>query len=163
VLTATKLALISLLATSAIPSLPPAQSSSGSPNSQSASRTQPPTDADPSFDVATIRPSDTSARHGTGIRVVGSHVAASNFSVGELIGYSYGLQAKQIMTKASSLLDTHFDIDGVPNFVGHPNQSQSRLLFQKLLVSRFKLVFHYESRELPAYSIPLPKGDPSSR
>lgn len=119
-----------------------------------------PADANPSFDVATIKPSDTSAPHGTGIRTNGHHVAAYNFPVGELISYSYGLHAKQIVAKESSLLGTHFDIDGVPDIEGHPNLKQSRLMFQKLLVSRFKLAFHYESRELPVYAIQIAKGGP---
>jgi uncharacterized protein (TIGR03435 family) len=160
VLTATRLALISVLATSTLQSALPAQSSSQSPTAQSSSPTPIAADADSSFEVATIKPSDTSAPHGTGIRANGSHVTAFNFSVGELIGYSYGLQAKQIITGASSLLDTHFDIDGVPNVVGRPNMTQSRLMFQKLLVSRFRLAFHYESRELPAYAIQIAKGGP---
>ncbi len=119
-----------------------------------------PPNTDPSFDVATIKLSDTSAPHGTGIRTNGRHVAAFNFSVGELISYSYGLHAKEIVARDSSLLGTHFDVDGVPDYVGHPNLAQSRLMFQKLLVSRFKLVFHYESRELPAYAIQIAKGGP---
>ena len=33
-------------------------------------------------------------------------------------------------------------------------------MFQQLLVSRFKLASHYESRELPAYAIQIAKGGP---
>ncbi|WP_187143452.1 TIGR03435 family protein [Terriglobus albidus] len=119
-----------------------------------------PPDADPSFEVATIKPSDTTAPHGTGIRSNGNRVAAFNFSIGELIAYSYGLHAKQIIAEASFPLGTHFDIEGVPNFVGHPNITQSRRMFQRLLVSRFKLEFRYESRELSAYVIQVAKGGP---
>jgi uncharacterized protein (TIGR03435 family) len=119
-----------------------------------------PTDANPAFEVATIKPSDTSAAHGTGIRNSGRHVAAFNFSVGDLILYSYGLHAKQIVDGPSSLLGTHFDIDGVPSIEGHPNLKQSRAMFQNLLVSRFKLAFHYESRELPVYAIQIARGGP---
>jgi hypothetical protein len=154
--------LILSLAIIAIPSVAPAQSSASSA-SQPPGREPLPSmtaDANPSFDVATIKLSDTSAPHGTGIRTNGRHVVAYNFPVGELISYSYGLHAKQIVAKESSLFGTHFDIDGVPNFVGHPNLTQSRLMFQKLLVSRFKLAFHYESRELPAYAIQIAKGGP---
>jgi uncharacterized protein (TIGR03435 family) len=154
--------LILSLAIIAIPSVAPAQSTASSASQPPGHEPLPsmPADANPSFDVATIKLSDTSAPHGTGIRTNGRHVAAYNFPVGELISYSYGLHAKQIVAKESSLLGTHFDIDGVPDFVGHPNLTQSRLMFQKLLVSRFKLAFHYESRELPAYAIQIAKGGP---
>ena len=155
--TATRLIAITLLV---VPVL--AQSSSlVSPSQSQVSVPLPASpDVDPSFDVATIKPSDTSAPHGTGIRSNGNNVAAFNFSVGELIAYSYGLHAKQVITEPSSPLGAHFDIEGVPNFAGHPNLTQSRRMFQKLLVSRFKLEFHYESRELPAYAIQVAKGGP---
>jgi len=163
VLTATKLLLIALPGVVALPGTVFAQSSSlvsSAPSQVSTPRPPASSDAGPSFDVATIKPSDTSAPHGTGIRNTGHHVAAFNFPVGELIAYSYGLHAKQIITEASPLPDTHFDIDGVPNFAGRPNLAQSQQMFQRLLVSRFKLAFHYESRELPAYAIQIAKGGP---
>jgi len=119
-----------------------------------------PADANPSFDVATIKPSDTSAPHGTFFRTNGRHVIAYNISVGGLIAYAYGLHEKQIVDGPSSLLATHLDIDGLPDIEGHPNLKQSRLMFQKLLFSRFKLAFHNESRELPAYAIQIAKGGP---
>ena len=119
-----------------------------------------PTDADPAFEVATIKPSDTSAPHGRFIRNEGRHLIAYNMSIEDLIIYAYALQAKQIAEGSSSLLATHFDIDGVPDISGHPNRNQSRSMFQKLLASRFKLTFHYESRELPAYAIQIAKSGP---
>lgn len=117
-------------------------------------------DANPAFEVATIKPSDTSAPHGTFIRHNGRHLVAYNMSVAGLIVYAYGLNAKQIVDGPSSLLTTHFDIDGVPDIAGHPNLKQSRSMFQNLLVSRFKLAFHYESRELSVYAIQIAKGGP---
>jgi uncharacterized protein (TIGR03435 family) len=119
-----------------------------------------PADANPSFDVATIKPSDTSSEHGTYFRTNGHHVAAYNISVGELIVYAYGVHVKQIVGGPSSLLATHFDIDGLPDIEGHPNLKQSQLMFQKLLYSRFKLAFHNDSRELPAYAIQIAKDGP---
>jgi uncharacterized protein (TIGR03435 family) len=117
-------------------------------------------DADPAFEVATIKPSDTSAPHGTYFRTNGRDVIAYNISVGELIVYAYGLHEKQVVDGPSSVLAVHFDIDGLPDLPGHPNLKQSRLMFQKLLVSRFKLTFHNENRELPAYAIQVAKGGP---
>jgi uncharacterized protein (TIGR03435 family) len=119
-----------------------------------------PADANPSFDVATIKPSDTSAPHGTFFRTNGRHVVAYNISVDGLIAYAYGLHERQIVDGPSSLLSTHFDIDGLPDIEGHPNLKQSRLMFQKLLLSRFKLAFHNQSRELPAYAIQIAKDGP---
>lgn len=153
-LSMTKLMLISFAMALSFPVAVPAQSNTASPIPSM------PSDATPSFDVAVIKPSDTSVPRGTGIRNNGRHIAAFNFPLGELIAFSYGLHQKQIVSGASSIPEMHFDIDGVPDITGHPNLAQSRLMFQKLLVSRFKLTFHYESRELPAYAIQIAKGGP---
>ena len=161
-MTAAKFMIVPLLVTAALPhaewtrSTLSSLSQSGGPTLLSPT----PANTDPSFDVATIKLSDTSASHGTGIRTNGRHIAAFNFPVAELISYSYGIHAKQIVAKKSSLLGTHFDIDGVSDFGGRPNLKQSRVMFQKLLISRFKFGFHYESRELPAYAIQIAKGGP---
>jgi uncharacterized protein (TIGR03435 family) len=161
VFTATRVILILSLAIIAIPTVAPAQSTASASQPPGPKPLPPmPADANPSFDVATIKPSDTSAPHGTFFRTNGRHVIAYNISVGGLIAYAYGLHEKQIVDGPSSLLATHFDIDGLPDIEGHPNLKQSRLMFQKLLFSRFKLAFHNESRELPAYAIQIAKGGP---
>jgi len=117
-------------------------------------------DANPAFEVATIKPSDTSVPHGTFFRHNGRQIIAYNMSVGQLITYAYSLHVSQIADGPPSLLAIHFDIDGVPDIDGHPNVSQTRLMFQKLLVSRFSLAFHYESRELSVYAIQVAKNGP---
>ena len=159
---ATRVILILSLAIIAIPRVAPAQSTASSASQPPGPEplSPMPADANPSFDVATIKPSDTSAPHGTFFRTNGRHVIAYNISVGGLIAYAYGLHEKQIVDGPSSLLATHLDIDGLPDIEGHPNLKQSRLMFQKLLFSRFKLTFHNESRELPAYAIQIAKGGP---
>lgn len=119
-----------------------------------------PAGATPVFEVATIKPSDTSAPHGTFIRHRGRNIIAYNLSLTELIRYAYGLQEKQIASGPPSLLATHFDIDGVPDIDGHPNVQQTRSMFQNLLISRFNLAFHYEPRNLSVYAIQVAKGGP---
>jgi uncharacterized protein (TIGR03435 family) len=119
-----------------------------------------PANADPAFEVVTIKPSDTSAPHGTFFTTRGRHAIAYNISMTGLIAYAFGLQDKQIVGESSSILNSHFDIDGVPDIEGHPNLRQSRLMYQKLLQSRFRLTFHYETRELPAYAIVVSKDGP---
>lgn len=117
-----------------------------------------PTGANPAFEVATITSSDTYAP--SFFRNNGRHCLAHNISVGLLISYAYGLPMKQIVDGPESLLAAHFDVDGVPDIEGYPNPRQSRLMYRKLLVSRFNLAFHYEFRELPAYTIQVAKGGP---
>ena len=143
------LAFIPVSSAASAQSAPPPQSASPHPLPSM------PANADPAFEVATIKPSDTSAPHGKFFRLDGRHVIAYNMSIEDLVMYSYGLHARQIVDGDRSILSTHFDIDGVPDVVGHPNHNQTRLMFQKLLVSRFKLASHHASRELPAYAIQI--------
>ena len=116
--------------------------------------------ADPAFEVVTIKPSDTSAPHGTFFTTRGRYVIAYNISLRALIEFAYGVHAKQIVGGPAALLEMHYDIDGVPNIEGRPNHNQTRLLYQKLLESRFKLSFHRDTRQMPAYVIEVAKGGP---
>lgn len=119
-----------------------------------------PPGADPAFEVAAIRPTDTSAPHGKYIHIDGRHLIAFNMTVRNLIVYAFGLNARQIVDGPPALLDRAFDIDGVPDIAGHPNRNQSRAMIRKLLISRFKLKFHDDSRELPAYVMRVANGGP---
>jgi uncharacterized protein (TIGR03435 family) len=156
----TRTFLIFLLSCCAILHLASAQTSASQQSAPPASTTAIPLNADPAFDVATIRPTETSATHGTFIRINGRHVLASNMSLQGLIVYAYGLHSSEIVGGPRPLMERTFDVDGVPDAVGHPNRNQTRSMFQKLLVSRFKLKFHYEPRSLTAYAIRVANGGP---
>jgi uncharacterized protein (TIGR03435 family) len=161
-LIATKVTLIFSLAVIAVPNVTSAQFTATSVSPRSGAHLPLPpmaADVNPTFQVATIKLSDTYAPNGF-FRNNGRHCIAYNNSVGRLISYAYGLPAKQIVDGPQSLLATHFDVDGLPDAEGHPNFRQSQLMYQKLLVSRFKLAFHYEFRDLPAYTIQVAKGGP---
>jgi len=83
-----------------------------------------PSNADPIFEVATIKPSDTSSPHGTFLTSRGRHSIAYNFTVIALISFAYGIHVRQIVGGSASLLQTHFDIAGLPDIEGHPNLDQ---------------------------------------
>src|SRR4051794_22439343 len=111
--TANRTILALSLAVTAVSTVTPTQSAS--PPAQNTSPLPLPpmaTDANPTFEVATIKPSDTSAPHGRFIRLDGRHVIAYNMSVKDLIIYAYGIQAKQIVDGNPRLLAKNFDIDG---------------------------------------------------
>jgi uncharacterized protein (TIGR03435 family) len=119
-----------------------------------------PSNADPIFEVATIKPSDTSSPHGTFLTSRGRHSIAYNFTVIDLISFAYGVHVRQIVGGPAPLLQMHFDIDGLPDIEGHPSLDQSKLMYRKLLASRFKLALHHASRDLPAFALVLAKGGP---
>ncbi|MGB7263969.1 MAG: TIGR03435 family protein [Terracidiphilus sp.] len=118
-------------------------------------------DAHPSFDVATIKPSQPGAR-GKGFGFNG-HFRTFNFDVNDMIAIGFGLHTKQIIGAPDWLATDLYDIDAVPNVPGRPNIKQMGDILQALLVDRFALKFHREQRELPVYAIQLAPGGPKMK
>jgi len=108
-------------------------------------------DADPSFDVATIKPNPSGGKHLQGLTMNGRNFAVRNGSLNDLINFAYKVQAKQILGVPSWSDDDRYDIAAVPDVEGEPSPDQLRTMLRKLLAERFKLTFHHESRDLSAY------------
>jgi uncharacterized protein (TIGR03435 family) len=116
-------------------------------------------DAQPGFEVATIKPSKP-GQHGKNIDFEGRHLTALNFNVDDLIALAYGLHTKQILGAPAWFDSELFDIDGVPDVPGEPNDRQADTMLAKLLADRFALKFHHEQRELSVFAIAVAKGGP---
>jgi len=116
-------------------------------------------DANPNFEVATIKPSDPSQR-GKGFGFRGTHFRTINTNLNDLIAFAYGLHTKQIIGAPDWFGTELFDIDGVPDTPGQPSLHQMELMVQKLLADRFELGFHHEQKELSVYAIRLASGGP---
>jgi uncharacterized protein (TIGR03435 family) len=123
---------------------------------------EPPTpmaaDANPKFDVLTVKPSDPN-RPGKLFTIRGRHVMTINTTVSDLVTFGYSIQTKQ-MENAPAWFDEKYDLDGVPDVEGQPNIQQMRILIRDALVERFGLKFHNEQRELSVYALTLAKGGP---
>lgn len=117
-------------------------------------------DANPKFDVVTIKPSDPN-RPGELFTIRGRHVMTINTSVNDLIKFGYSIQSKQI-ANAPAWFDEKFDIDGVPDVEGQPNIQQMRILVRDALVERFRLTSHNDQRELSVYALTLAGGGPKN-
>jgi uncharacterized protein (TIGR03435 family) len=114
--------------------------------------------ADPSFDVATIKPNNSGASGIQGLTLNGRNFATRNASLGDLMGFAYEVQAKQIVGAPDWSDKDRYDIAAVPDQEGQPNVQQLRLMVQKLLTSRFNLKFHQEKRDLSAYVLTVGKN-----
>jgi uncharacterized protein (TIGR03435 family) len=120
-------------------------------------------DANPSFEVATIKPSQPD-RQGKGIGVQGSHFRTINTTLSDLIKFSYGVQDKQIIGAPSWVESEKWDIEAQPDVPGAPNKKQLSTMLQKLLADRFQLKFHKGTKELPAYVLtPAKTGQKMTR
>jgi uncharacterized protein (TIGR03435 family) len=118
-------------------------------------------DAHPEFEVATIKPSDPNATR-TSFRVEGRHILMSNQPVVNLIALVYGLQGRQISGGPAWIETDRYDIDGVADVEGEPNLKQMQEMYRKLLVERFSLSVHRDTKEMPVYALTVGKAGPKN-
>ncbi len=115
-------------------------------------------DADPSFEVATIKPNDSGATQMRGLVIRGREFRTNASSLQDLIAFGYSVQAKQIVDGPAWMSSDRYDILAVPDTPGVPNAEQVRVMIRKLLADRFKLTFHHEQREMSAYVLEVAKS-----
>jgi uncharacterized protein (TIGR03435 family) len=113
-------------------------------------------DANPAFEVATIRPSDP-AHPEQIITLKGAEVITTNQTVHALINLAYWIHPKQLTGGPAWTESDKFDVAGKPDAPGQPNVDQMKMMIQKLLADRFQLKFHLEKRDLPVYAITIAK------
>jgi bla regulator protein blaR1 len=128
-------------------------------------------DVDPSFEVATIKPSNPDTP-GKGININRAReFTTRNTTFNDLITFAYGLHPKQLVGGPGWLDKDKFDILAKPDADGMPNDKQIKTMLQKLLADRFQLTFHREKQVLSVYAIVIGKdgqkltpsgGDPNS-
>jgi uncharacterized protein (TIGR03435 family) len=118
-----------------------------------------PADADPAFEVATIKPSPGGVE-GPRYSLRGRTFVAAAASLRDLIKFAYGVHASQIVGAPAWVASDRYAVEGVPRGEGMPNDGQFKAMLQKLLADRFQLAFHREQRELPAFVIVLGSGPP---
>jgi uncharacterized protein (TIGR03435 family) len=118
-----------------------------------------PETANPSFEVATIKPSDPN-RPGKLFTVKGRQFITINTNLADLINFAYGVHARQVINAPSWMDSDKFDITGQPDGPGQPNERQWKMMLQKLLTDRFGLTFHRDKRELSVYAITVGRNGP---
>ena len=114
-------------------------------------------DADPSFEVATIKPSNRDLGLSSwGMQ--GGRLTTVNAPMMRLIEQAYDLQPQQVMNAPPWLTSERYDITAKPDTPGLPSEDQARTMLQKLLADRLRLKVHREQRELSAYAMTVAKG-----
>jgi uncharacterized protein (TIGR03435 family) len=108
-------------------------------------------DADPSFDVATIKPNPSGGSSIQQLTMRGRDFVVGNGSLDDLITFAYGIHINQLAGAPAWADSDRYDIHAIPDAPGQPSMLQSRSMLRKLLADRYKLQFHHEKRELAAY------------
>ena len=116
-------------------------------------------DAKPDVEVATVKP------HQPGNQTVnfgmqGGTLVIKDLTLGFLMSFAYDLPARQIAGKPDWMDTDKWDIDAKPDTPGMPNESQMRMIVEKLLAERFGLQFHEEKRKVAAYGLVVSKDGP---
>ena len=114
-------------------------------------------DADPNFEVATIKPNNSNATSMQALFIRGRNFLTRASSLGDLISFAYEVQAKQIVNAPEWLDKDRYDIDATIEQEGIPNPEQVRAMIRKLLTERFKLTFQHDQREMSAYVLTVGK------
>lgn len=119
-------------------------------------------DADPSFEVATIKPTKPDEQ-GTFITVRGTELVVVNFSLNAIIKFAYGVQDKQIIGAPDWMGTDKWDINAKPDTPGMPNDVQIKSMVKKMLADRFALKIHNDQREMAAYVLTVGKDGPKMK
>ncbi len=114
--------------------------------------------ANPSFDVATIKPSKPDAQGKLFVVDRAGKFRTLNFTLGEMISTAYGVQAKQVVNAPEWVWTEKFDVQAQPDTPGSPSRAQLMGEVQRLMADRFQLKFHRDKKELPALVITVDKS-----
>jgi uncharacterized protein (TIGR03435 family) len=116
-----------------------------------------PVDADPTFEVATIKPNNSGDSGLQKLTFSGRNFITENSSLADLIMFAYGVQLKQVLGAPAWMEKDRYDILATPDQEGRPSADQVRVMIRKLLADRFQLKFHHDKRELSAFVLTIAK------
>ena len=130
----------------------------------------------PSFEVATIKPSDDPSQN---LQIIfpPAHFSTKHSSLEDLLKFAYDVKSEdQLVNGPHWLKEQFFDVQAkgeeseIQTFDGLTRRNDfeaslnlSRSLVQTLLRDRFQLKVHFELRDLPVYALTVAKGGPKIR
>ncbi|MEZ2346490.1 TIGR03435 family protein [Terriglobus sp. RCC_193] len=115
--------------------------------------------ADPNFEVATVKLSDPNVQ-GKWLSGNGGKLRTQNTTLSDLMMFAYNVHSKQIVGAPSWAESDRFDVAATPDLPGTPSEAQLRGIMRKLLESRFALKYHTDKKEMSAYVLTVAKGGP---
>jgi uncharacterized protein (TIGR03435 family) len=110
------------------------------------------------FEVASVKLTSPGSREGAGIKAMpgGQRYVATNVPVRLIFRLMYKLTEGQVSRGPAWFNTERYDIDARAD---HPyNLDDLHVMFQNLLADRFKVQFHKETKELPAYALMVDKS-----
>jgi uncharacterized protein (TIGR03435 family) len=117
-------------------------------------------DANPAFEVATIKPSRPD-ENGVIFNLRARQFKSSDTSAKELIKIAYNVRGRQVLGGPSWLEDLKFDVVAEPDTEGLPSEAQSRVMVRKLLEDRFHLKVHTGEQTFSVLAATIDKNSPA--
>lgn len=121
-------------------------------------------DANPAFEVATIKPSKPGRLF---ISMGEMRFSTRDTTLADLIKFVYGVQDRQV-AGPNWIRSDKFDIAAEPDVPGVPDGQQWKTMVQKLMADRFQLKFHWKPEDMSVYVLRVAKngskmhqGDPN--
>jgi len=113
-----------------------------------------------SFEVASVRAS----QHGCGMTSIspwgGARFSVKNATMQLLLGIAFDVRPEQISTKLGWLDTQCYDVDAKPEGDTGLSYEQVKAPLQHLLMQRFRLASHHESKDMSGYALVVAKGGP---
>jgi uncharacterized protein (TIGR03435 family) len=110
------------------------------------------------FEVASVKPSKGEVRGASAeFSEGGNRFTATNMPLGGLILMAYNITVRQLSGPGTGLSDKY---DVAAKAEHTMSREQMLRMLQALLVDRFKLVLHWEAKEVPVYALVVGKGGP---
>jgi uncharacterized protein (TIGR03435 family) len=118
-------------------------------------------DAKPlAFEVASVKPNKSGSPQVNFAPEPGGRFVITNASLMDMVGVAFGTPAlprDRVIGEPNWIRSDRFDI--VAKAAGNPSREQMQLMLRSLLVERFKLTVHEETRERLFYSLVLAQHD----
>ena len=112
----------------------------------------------PVFEVASIKPNTTGGR--MSVESSGDRFTAFDIGLGPLVLMAYDLNVRRISGLDHTFGDRYDIVAKAEHRVG---SAELRQMIQSLLADRFQLQVHWETREVPVYSLTVANGSPKLR
>jgi uncharacterized protein (TIGR03435 family) len=112
-----------------------------------------------SFDIVSIKPNPDGHGLDAGAQP-GGRYTARNVPVMFLLTEAFGVKAYQISGATKGLDEDRYDIVAKANVSYELSNEQLKPLLQAMLVDRFQMKFHTETKEFPVYSLVTGKSGP---
>jgi len=113
------------------------------------------------FEVATIKPVESSEKSSRFIKMEGPHrFIEKDYTLKLLIAAAYDLNPRTISGGPAWIGSDHYDIVALTPGDAQPSRDKQMLMLRSLLTDRFKLTFHREQKEFSIYELNVAKSGP---